>query len=261
MTSKNRSFIAALILAALSLATSASAEPRSIHVYVALCDNENQGIVPVPAQLGNGDDPARNLYWGAAFGVKTYFQRSREWTLLTRRIAPREPILERIILKHRSTETYLIADAYRGSAIRQAVVDFLSAAAGHKGEVIDVDESSATIRAGGNADLLAYIGHNGLMDFTLSDFPRPVNNKSRQAIILACASKSYFAEALRATAATPLLWTTELMAPEAYTLHAALEGWIGNESDAAIRERAAEAYHRFQKCGLRAAMRVFHTGW
>ncbi|HEX6730669.1 MAG TPA: hypothetical protein VF074_11680, partial [Pyrinomonadaceae bacterium] len=39
-----------------------------IHVFVALADNVNQGIVPVPPSLGNGDNPATNLYWGAAFG-------------------------------------------------------------------------------------------------------------------------------------------------------------------------------------------------
>ncbi|HST23582.1 MAG TPA: hypothetical protein VLR90_20895, partial [Blastocatellia bacterium] len=36
---------------------------RVIHVLVALCDNEHQGIVPVPAKIGNGDDPQNNLYW------------------------------------------------------------------------------------------------------------------------------------------------------------------------------------------------------
>ncbi len=40
---------------------------RTIHVFVALADNQNQGIVPVPAALGNGEDPERNLYWGSAF--------------------------------------------------------------------------------------------------------------------------------------------------------------------------------------------------
>ncbi|MGC6431949.1 MAG: hypothetical protein ACON5F_12965 [Jejuia sp.] len=40
-------------------------EVKTIHVYVALCDNINQGIVPVPAKLGNGQDPKNNLYWGA----------------------------------------------------------------------------------------------------------------------------------------------------------------------------------------------------
>src|SRR5213596_1995295 len=37
---------------------------RVAHVLVALADNKYQGIVPVPAAIGNGDDPVRNLYWG-----------------------------------------------------------------------------------------------------------------------------------------------------------------------------------------------------
>src|SRR5262249_55809842 len=52
---------------------------KLIHVLVALCDNERQGIVPVPARIGDGDDPANNLYWGARFGVKTFFKRANDW--------------------------------------------------------------------------------------------------------------------------------------------------------------------------------------
>ncbi len=54
----------------------------AVHVFVALADNEHQGIVPVPARLGNGDDPDHNLYWGSAYGVKTFFARSVEWSLI-----------------------------------------------------------------------------------------------------------------------------------------------------------------------------------
>ncbi|MEM6697149.1 MAG: hypothetical protein AAF599_02045, partial [Bacteroidota bacterium] len=49
---------------------SLSAQTQTIHVFVALCDNVNQGIVPVPEHLGNGQDANSNLYWGAAYGVK-----------------------------------------------------------------------------------------------------------------------------------------------------------------------------------------------
>lgn len=45
---------------------------KSIQVFVALCDNVNQGIVPVPAALGDGEDVKNNLYWGARYGVKTH---------------------------------------------------------------------------------------------------------------------------------------------------------------------------------------------
>jgi hypothetical protein len=50
------------------------------------------------------------------------------------------------------------------------------------------------------------------------------------------------------------------MAPEAYTLESALEGWILKESDESIRLRAAKAYHKYQKCGLKAAKRLLVTG-
>jgi hypothetical protein len=51
------------------------------------------------------------------------------------------------------------------------------------------------------------------------------------------------------------------MAPEAYTLKAALDGWIAHEDGEAIRLRAAHAYDGYQHCGLRPAERLFATGW
>ena len=80
-------------------------------------------------------------------------------------------------------------------------------------------------------------------------------------MILACASKQYFTSYFRETGAEPLLWTTGLMAPEAYTLKAALDGWIAHEDGGAIQARAARAYGKYQHCGLLAAQRLFTTDW
>ena len=236
---------------------------RTIHVFVALADNQNQGIVPVPARLGNGLDPARNLYWGAAAGVKTYFVRSSDWALLNCREHPKPEILERCVFKHRRAEVYLVADAYRGNAIRQAMLDFFDAAAGASPETITLSYGSPAVRltARGGSNLVAYVGHDGLMDFRLPLVPHKKNEIHRDAIMLACASKQYFSEPLRTSGAYPLLWTTGLMAPEAYTLKSALDGWIDRESNEQVRERAAAAYDKYQKCGLRAARRLFATGW
>ncbi len=99
------------------------------------------------------------------------------------------------------------------------------------------------------------------MDFQLPFTPRKKNEFHRDAIIPACASKQYFAESLMASGAKPLLWTTGLMAPEAYTLKSGLDGWIDGESRDRIRERAAVAYDKYQKCGSRGASRLFTTGW
>jgi hypothetical protein len=237
-----------------------------IHVFVALADNVNQGIVPVSASLGNGDDPLRNLYWGAAFGVKTFFMKSRDWQLLTGNTPSNKSasvVLERIIFKRRDRNAFLVAEAYRGRYIQQATQDFLAAAAGEPGESVDVssDGKTITLHLGGSARLIAYAGHDGLMDFHLTSFPKRRDQEKREAIILACASKSYFAEPLKTTGARPLLWTTNLMAPEAYILSAAIDGWLNKESDEEIRSRAAKAYDRYQHCGLKSANNLFATGW
>jgi hypothetical protein len=237
---------------------------RTIHVFVALCDNEHQGIVPVPPFLGDGDNPRENLYWGASMGMKTYLKASGEWQLLSStENSPEAVVLERCVFKHRSANVYLVADAYRGREIRRAVADFLKAAAGQDGEEAALGEGSRRIslRIGGSADLLAYVGHNGLMDFQLDRHPKGSGDAERDAIVLACKSKAYFSKALAEGGAHPLLWTTGLMAPEAYALKAAIDGWILGESGEKIRLRSAQAYHRFQKCGLKAAQNLFATGW
>jgi hypothetical protein len=251
----------------------AQSQPRTIHVFVALADNKNQGIVPVAAVLGNGEDPQHNLYWGSAYGVKTFFSRSSDWRLIASYLKPRTEvpkpeILERCVFKHRTANVYLVADAYQGSKIRQAIMDFLEAAAGSEPESIPIRVGGDTLllKARGAADLVAYAGHDGLMDFQLTALPHGKNEKSeksgnRQAIILACISRSYFSAALRATGATPLVWTTGLMAPEAYTLKSAIDGWILHETNDQIRERAAVAYDKYQKCGLKGARRLLVTGW
>lgn len=236
---------------------------KLIHILVALCDNKYQGIVPVPAKIGNGDDPANNLYWGAAYGVKSFFGKAKDWKMVSNVTSPKPEILERAIFKHQSQEIYLVADAYRGREIKKCTSDFLAFAAGRQPEAVTLQAASRalTLRAGGGADLIAYVGHDGLMDFTLAEYPRPADSRKRDAIILACASKNYFAQPLRQTGANPLLWTIGLMAPEAYVLKAALDGWTLDESGDQIRKRAAESYNQYQKCGMKAALNLFSSGW
>jgi hypothetical protein len=255
-------FLAALLFCVPGVATGQT-KPRVVHVFVALADNEHQGIVPVPTFLGNGDDPARNLYWGAAFGVRTFFKHAPEWKEILSFKQPSKFILERSIFQYQNGEALLVADAYRGSEIKQCLTDFFRAAAG----IPDNQSASGGVIAGVvfripvTADLVVYVGHDGLMDFPLTvDFSGRSESK-RSAIILACASRSYFRDLLRQSGATPLLWTTGLMAPEAYTLKAALDGWIQQEPKEEVRKRAAEAYAKYQKCSDAAAMRLFSSEW
>lgn len=106
-----------------------------------------------------------------------------------------------------------------------------------------------------------YVGHDAFMAFQVQPVTARKANAPKNVIVLACASKIYFASYLKAVGAKPLLWTTNLMAPEAYTLKAAVDGWIAVESDQQIRERAATAYSKYQKCTHRAAMGLLVSGW
>ncbi|MFP4382324.1 MAG: hypothetical protein ACLFUS_17620 [Candidatus Sumerlaeia bacterium] len=245
----------------------------TIHVFVALCDNENQAIVKVRPALGRGDDPDHNLYWGAYYGVRNYFTRSNEWELLATMKEPRKGvILERCVFKHRDSEVRMVADAYKGSEIKTAIGDFLDSAAGTTTHTISVyqekpgllwssREKLFDMPAHGSADLLIYVGHNGLMDFDLESYPEGPPGNPREAAILACSSYFYFREAIEKAGADPILWTTGLMAPEAYVVEAAMQGWMTGESDEVLHERVAQAYMKFQHCGIGPARRLFRVGF
>lgn len=233
---------------------------RAIHIFVALCDNKYQGIVPVPAGIGNGQDPKSNLYWGAGYGVKSYFiNKSKEWQLISTTKNPADHILERLLFRHRSSNVYMLADAYDGQFIRQTTIDFLNAAAGKNETVITA--GNRKIYFSGAADLIGYVGHDGLMDFTLQQKFESASKRKRESIILACYSKNYFSAHLQSSGATPLLWTSGLMAPEAYTLHDAIHEWTYNNSSQQVRLAAAKAYSKYQKCSLRAAQNLLVQGW
>ena len=231
---------------------------RKIHVFVALCDNRHQGIVPVPAAIGNGQDPPRNLYWGARYGVKTYFLRSHEWKLVGDVAKPEAHILERLIFKHRRKKALLVADAYDGACMRETITDLLTGAAGMNAEEITVGGKPYAF--GGGAQLLAFVGHDGLMDFRLDLSLTPSANPPKDVLLFCCASRPFFRPWIARAGANPLIWTTNLMCPEAYTLKAAVDGWLNHEPPNSIRERVAREYSAYQRCSVRAARKLFVTG-
>ncbi len=236
---------------------------KLIHVHVALCDNDSQGIVPVPKKIGNGNDPGNNLYWGCGYGVRTFFTNSSDWELLKIWKNPRTHILERAAWRHRRNGTLLVADAWRGARIKDCTVAFVNNIAGRSNDTLTVPfkNGSSQLVQLNNAQLVAYVGHNGLMEFDVDTVAAAPGNKGREAILLCCAARSYFKPQLKAADAYPLLWTTNLMGPEAYTLKAAIDGWMNHETGEQIRVRAATAYNQYIKCGIKGAMNLFASGW
>jgi hypothetical protein len=236
--------------------------PLVAHVVVALADNEHQGIVRIPQSLGDGDRPQSNLYWGAMYGVKGFLRRSPEWKTLTLPAPVDARVLDRVLFRRQVTRdgkpatVYLLAEAWQGRHIEGSIRQFLEMTRGQHAESIRVD--GREISAGGAAHLIAYVGHNGLMDFAAPVLkPAADGQPPRVAVVLACYSDDYFAGLLRPHAA-PLVTTASLMAPEAYVLDAVVTGWFAGAAPGAVVGAAADAYARYQKISNRSAQRIFH---
>jgi hypothetical protein len=234
-------------------------EYKTIHVFVCLCDNKNQGIVRVPEKIGNGQDSGNNLYWGAMYGVKTFFRKSGKWEEIPITSPEKNAaILDRAAfkLKNASPPVYVFAEAYDGACMREALTDFLSSAAGtHQ---VRFKSGETEIDAGGFSDAVCFAGHNGLMDMTLE--PIPTGGAGMQpgfAAVLACKSRPYFYEMLRLLGTKEFISTKGFMAPEAYTLEAIIVSWASGDSLETIRTRAGEAYAKYQKISASAGINLF----
>lgn len=232
------------------------------HLLVPLCDNDNQGIVPVSKSLGDGQSLRTNLYWGALYGIKTHFKKSGDWKLLESIKDPNSNVLERVIFYKvfaNGTKVYLVADAYRGDRMEACLVDYFGALAGNKKSKQTIGTNVIELYAG--ADLMAFNGHNGLMDYP--DFPLVPNTDAiyKDAVAVGCVSQSFFKPYLLASKSYPLLMTTNLMAPEAYVMKAVINNWAMEMDGATIRNKAGDAYNQYQKCGQKGARRLFYSGW
>lgn len=231
-----------------------------VHVFVPLCDNEHQGIVPVNKQLGDGLNLRTNLYWGAGYGVKSFLKADKSWKLLSTRADYSPDVLERVIFEKKHTggaHLLLVADAYRGDRMKACITDFLSTLAGQQTDSLFLDSLKLFT---GTPDLAIFNGHNGLMDMEVEAIGQ-TTPQLKDAAVIACASRPYFTNSLRCAGAFPLVMTRHLLAPEAYVMAAVVEGWSRLEQEGQVRTRAAQAYADYQKCGFKGASGIFYSGW
>ncbi|MGR9014102.1 MAG: hypothetical protein ACU83U_10705 [Gammaproteobacteria bacterium] len=235
----------AVLLVALLPPCAAAVPNTHISVIVSLVDNVSQGIVPVPAKIGNGDDPRNNLYWGAAYGVKTFLSKANGWRKLGCEKEISDTILERCEFAWKDKLT-VTADAYRGSRIDQAMLDFM--------------EQAATPPNGEEREMVVFIGHDGLMDEQnqpiIERFPKHAGH-DKQAVVLACLSEEYFSEHLQAAGSKPVVTTYSFMAPEAYVLEAIARGFANQASEGELRNSAGVAYAKYQRISAKAGKSVF----
>lgn len=216
-----------------------------IYVIVSLVDNVSQGIEPVPAKIGDGNNPNSNLYWGAAYGVKTFLSKANGWRKLGCEKNINETILERCQFAWKDDLT-VTADAYRGNRIDQAMLDFM--------------QQAATPPNPTKREMVVFIGHDGLMDPQnqpiIERFPKHARH-NKQAVALACMSEEFFSGHLLAAGSKPVVTTYSFMAPEAYVLEAVARGFANQASEAELRSSAGIAYAKYQRISTKAGKSVF----
>jgi hypothetical protein len=236
--------------------------PLVVHVNVPLCDNENQGIVPTSPSLGNGMDLKRNLYWATSKGMKRFFKELSDWKLLSSELESNEDVLERVVFKKKFSNgaiVYLVADAYRGDRMVRCLQDHFNALSGVLKDTLIIN--SDTIGIYGNADLLAFNGHNGLMDETVF-FDKSVDGIARDAVTIACISGDYFKTRYQATNSYPLVHTTNLLYPGAFILEGVINSWANLESDKECKIAAGKGYYKHKpKSGPNGSQNLFSFGW
>ncbi|MDI1435978.1 hypothetical protein [Polyangium sorediatum] len=261
-----RSLWLLLLASILLVATSAqAAEPLVVHVVVPLCSNEQ-----IDCGSNVAGDPDRldtNLYWGAAFGHRRFFDRKKSGFSRVDVMGAEGARLERVVYRRNvsaepfggkpgdTIEQIIVLDAYHGDSIDRAVEAFWRLAT--RGGRI-------RFRDGGNErdvriSVAGYAGHNRLMDgVRLSPPPGPEERaRAIPSFVLACDSEPYFGPALRAAGSETWLMTRSLMAPEGYVLDAVVTAIGEHASPTTIRERAVAAYAKWQKLSHGAAGTIF----
>ena len=220
---------------------------KHARIIVSLADNSNQGIVPIKASLGNGQDLKGNLYWGALYGAKTHFKRMSGWTVKTRENKS-ENILDRFDLTHDDYPNRLISfEAWDGAAQKHSVKAYFS-------ELKNTASQN---------ELVGFVGHNALMDLFVANMPIQDHVKTanleadRKGVVIACNSSSYFTPFHDAMGVESYVMTRGLMAPEAYVLEGLLSAWLEGQNANAARAGAAKQYAKYQKISIRAANRLF----
>jgi hypothetical protein len=248
--------------------------PVVVTVHVCLCDNR-QGIAPVSADLGNGDNPRTNLYWGAMYGVRTFLAQSPAWTLLAE-LPGQDDLLKVAVFQRRTmaglawpadvrgkpVEIILVARAWRGMPMESALGAFARDAL--TAEPVEVRlPNGRTIAAGGASHVVGFVGHDSLMNVSVRQrgLFRAIADGGALPVkgwfALACVSDKYFTPCLGRGHLVRLLATRQFMAPEAYTLDAMLRTFARGGDLPSLRSAAAGAYAKYQKISRRAALGVF----
>ncbi len=234
----------------------AHGNPLVTEVHVPLCDNS---IIPCGnARLGDGDNPDTNLYWATTPGFGSWFARKGSgWKRVLhqrgaatgntdvvavdgyRRTLP-TPASWRKRGVAKTFELVIVVHGWRGKAIDQALAAYASDVSGGASRALVLDDRT-TLAAGGAAQLVAWVGHNRLMDLEAFAWPKP-GTAVTGTIAIACHTAAYMEAEVSGATRVPLLMTRDLLFANAAPLEATVLAFAGGGGYTKMRSAASVAY-------------------
>jgi hypothetical protein len=251
------------------IADLAAGKPLVVDVNVPLCDNAITACGN--AKLGDPDTPETNLYWATTPGFGRWFdRRASGWkrVLQTTKDTGDKDVLD--LRAYRRTvvasaawrkrgvpkrfDMVVVIRAWRGSAIDRALAVYASDISESTARTVTLNDKTE-ISAGGTAQIVAFVGHNRLMDLDTFKWPSP-GKDTKGTIAIACHTRSYMKE-VPAKTRVPLLMTRDYLFSNAAPLEAAVLAFAAGEGYQQIRTDAATAYAGVQKKEVRRVIGAF----
>lgn len=238
----------------------AAGQPLVMQVHAPLCEAT---ILPCGSErLGDGESLETNLYWATSAGFGRWFRRKGGgWKRVFERRgeATGDPDVLSLAVYRRTLSApaswrrrgaparfaaFVVVHGWRGKAIDRALEAFARQSSGQ--DELLLEEGELRVRAGGAAHLVAYSGHNRLMDVPAYRWPPPAE-RPIGAIAVACLTAEYLQQQATAATRIPLLLTRDFLFANAAPVEAVLLAFARGDSYAAIRRAAATAYAGVQK--------------
>jgi hypothetical protein len=152
-------------------------------------------------------------------------------------------------------DVYVVVHGWRGTAIDRALTAYAREVSGLDPRSIALPDGT-TVAAGGDAHLVAYSGHNRLMDLDDFSWPAPATT-AHGAIAVACLTADYMEDKVPAATRVPLLMTRDFLFANAAPVEAVVLAFARGKGYAAMRKDAATAYAGVQKREVRRVFGAF----
>ena len=215
-----------------------------------------------PSPHAAGDNPDRNLCWGALYGMDTHFANAAGWRRALRDDGDGQAVLARSVFHKKVTPTehwtalgitdpfdvYVLACAWHHGAIVESMEQPIRAALCNDVSVVVVE--GRALRFGSGSVIVGYIGPNHMLEEYWDPLAnlgacRPV---ARVGVFYACPRSAVVLHMPLVNAGVyPVLFTRHAITPEAYVVDGILDALMVGDLGPGFVDSAAAQYARYQK--------------